>query len=104
MAVDTANRLQGREFEIVIVIHPLSGRRDATAFHLEAGRLCVLASRHRQACIFVARKGITDLLDSHPSTDPVHLSVEAKFPDGWEANQVIMTKLAGLQRLQHSAR
>jgi len=93
--VDTANRLQGREFEIVIVVHPLSGRREATAFHLEAGRLCVLTSRHRQACIVVARQGITDLLDSHPSTDPVHLSVPAKFPDGWEANQVIMAKLAG---------
>jgi hypothetical protein len=92
--VDTANRLQGREFEVVIVVHPLSGRRDATAFHLEAGRMCVLTSRHRQACIVVAREGITDLLDSHPSTDPVHLSVPAKFPDGWEANQVIMAKLA----------
>ncbi|WP_042374655.1 AAA domain-containing protein [Streptacidiphilus neutrinimicus] len=94
VAVDTANRLQGREFEVVIVVHPLSGRRDATAFHLEAGRLCVLTSRHRQACIVVAREGITDLLDSHPSTDPVHLSVPAKFPDGWEANQVVLAKLA----------
>lgn len=94
VAVDTANRLQGREFEVVIVVHPLSGRRDATAFHLEAGRLCVLASRHRQACIVVAREGIADLLDSHPSTDPVHLSVPAKFPDGWEANQVMLDKLA----------
>ncbi|WP_333481891.1 AAA domain-containing protein [Nocardia farcinica] len=73
VAVNTANRLQGREFEVVIVVHPLSGHRDATAFHLEAGRLCVLTSRHRQACIVVAREGITDLLDSHPSTDPVHL-------------------------------
>ncbi|MFD5922234.1 AAA domain-containing protein [Kitasatospora sp. NPDC058201] len=91
--VDTANRLQGREFEIVIVVHPLSGRRDATAFHLEAGRLCVLTSRHRQACIVVTREGIADLLDNHPSTDPVHLSVPAKFPDGWEANQVMLAKL-----------
>ncbi len=48
--VDTANRLQGAGFDVTIVLHPLSGRRDATAFHLEAGRLCVLASRHRHAC------------------------------------------------------
>ncbi|NNH76080.1 AAA family ATPase [Nocardia uniformis] len=94
IAVDNANKLQGREFEVVIVLHPLSGRRDATSFHLEAGRLCVLTSRHRQACIVVARKGITDLLDSHPSTEPVHLSVPAKFPDGWQSNQAIMAKLA----------
>ncbi|NKQ59057.1 AAA family ATPase [Amycolatopsis sp. K13G38] len=95
VAVDTANRLQGREFEVVIVVHPLSGRRDATTFHLETGRLCVLTSRHRQACIVVAREGITDLLDSQPSTEAVHLSVPAKFPDGWEANQVMMAMLEG---------
>ena len=87
--VDTANRLQGAEFAVTIVLHPLSGRRDATAFHLEAGRLCVLASRHRHACIVVARAGIADLLDAHPSDEPVHLGVQAKFPDGWEANHAL---------------
>ncbi|MFE1907381.1 AAA domain-containing protein [Streptomyces gardneri] len=91
--VDTANRLQGREYAITIVLHPLSGRRDATSFHLEAGRLCVLTSRHRHACIVVARSGIDHLLDNHPSTDPVHLGVDAKFPDGWEANQHVLAHL-----------
>jgi len=94
VTVDTANRLQGREFDVVIVLHPLSGRRDATAFHLEAGRLCVLASRHRHACIVVARAGIPELLDAYPSTEPVHLNVPAKFPDGWEANQAVLAHLA----------
>jgi hypothetical protein len=79
--VDTANRLQGAEFAVTIIVHPLSGRRDATNFHLEAGRLCVLTSRHRHACIVVARAGIADLLDTHPSTDPIHLGVTARFPD-----------------------
>lgn len=94
VTVDTANRLQGREFDVTIVLHPLSGRLDATAFHLEAGRLCVLTSRHRHACIVVARAGIPDLLDAHPSTEPVHLNVPAKFPDGWEANQSVMAHLS----------
>lgn len=93
ITVDTANRLQGREFDIVVVLHPLSGRRDATAFHLEAGRLCVLTSRHRHACIVVARAGIPELLDAHPSTEPVHLNVPVKFPDGWEANQAVLAHL-----------
>jgi hypothetical protein len=97
VTVDTANRLQGREFDVVIVLHPLSGRRDATAFHLEAGRLCVLTSRHRHACIVVARAGIPELLDAHPSTEPVHLNVPAKFPDGWEANQSVMAHLSKLR-------
>src|SRR5258706_568585 len=93
VTVDTANRLQGREFDVTIVLHPLSGRVDATAFHLEAGRLCVLASRHRHACIVVARAGIPELLDAHPSTEPMHLNVPAKFPDGWEANHAVMAHL-----------
>jgi AAA domain-containing protein len=94
VVADTANRLQGREFDVMIMLHPLSGRRDATAFHLEAGRLCVLASRHRHACIVVARAGIPELLDAHPSAGPVHLGVPVKFPDGWEAHQSFMAHLA----------
>ena len=93
ITVDTANRLQGREFDIVIVLHPLSGRRDATAFHLEAGRLCVLTTRHRHACVVVARAGIPELLDAHPSTEPVHLNAPVNFPDGWEANQSLLAHL-----------
>jgi hypothetical protein len=94
VVADTANRLQGREFDVMIMLHPLSGRRDATAFHLEAGRLCVLASRHRHACVVVARAGIPELLDAHPSAEPVHLGVPVKFPDGWEAHQSFMAHLA----------
>jgi AAA domain len=94
VVADTANRLQGREFDVMIMLHPLSGRRDATAFHLEAGRLCVLASRHRHACVVVARAGIPELLDAHPSAEPVHLGVPVKFPDGWEAHQSFMAHLS----------
>jgi AAA domain len=94
VVADTANRLQGREFDVTIMLHPLSGRRDATAFHLEAGRLCVLASRHRHACVVVARAGIPELLDAHPSAEPVHLGVPVKFPDGWEAHQSFMAHLS----------
>ncbi|MGW4562455.1 AAA domain-containing protein [Streptomyces sp. NPDC004561] len=93
--VDTANRLQGREYAVTIVLHPLSGRRDTSGFHLEAGRLCVLTSRHRHACIVVARAGIDRLLDDHPFNEPVHLNADAKFPDGWEAHQHVLHHLTG---------
>ncbi len=93
VVVDTANRLQGREFDITVVLHPLSGRPDATAFHLETGRLCVLASRHRHACVVVCRAGVPELLDDHPSTEPVRLGVSMKFPDGWEANHAVLAHL-----------
>lgn len=93
ITVDTANRLQGREYDVTIVLHPLSGRRDASAFHLESGRLCVLTSRHRHACLVVARAGIAELLDAHPSTEPVHLNVPVRFPDGWVANHAMLAVL-----------
>ncbi|MFD7886036.1 AAA domain-containing protein [Streptomyces bauhiniae] len=94
VTVDTANRLQGREYDVTVVLHPLSGRPDATAFHLETGRLCVLASRHRHACIVVCRAGVSDLLDAYPSTEPVQLGTLVKFPDGWEANHAVLAHLA----------
>lgn len=94
VTVDTANRLQGREYDVTVVLHPLSGRPDATAFHLETGRLCVLASRHRHACVVVCRAGVAELLDEHPSTEPVQLGVTLRFPDGWEANHAVLAHLA----------
>ncbi|MBX9398733.1 AAA family ATPase [Streptomyces sp. TRM72054] len=94
VTVDTANRLQGREYDVTVVLHPLSGRPDATAFHLETGRLCVLASRHRHACIVVCRAGVSELLDDYPSTEPVQLGTLVKFPDGWEANHAVLAHLA----------
>jgi AAA domain-containing protein len=103
VTVDTANRLQGREYDLTVVLHPLSGRRDATAFHLESGRLCVLTSRHRHACVVVARAGIAELLDAHPSTEPVHLNVPVKFPDGWEANQSMLAYLHSALSLNRQA-
>ncbi|MGY1809994.1 AAA family ATPase [Blastococcus sp. SYSU D00669] len=93
VVVDTANRLQGREFDVTVVWHPLAGRRDATSFHLEAGRLCVLLSRHRHGCIVVGRDGAGDLLDAHPTESNVFLNLPADCPDGWEANHAVLTHL-----------
>ena len=94
VTVDTANRLQGRQFEVTLVWHPLSGRRDATAFHLETGRLCVLASRHRQACVVVARAGIEDQLHEYPADEPVWLGTDPPPIDGWAANVGFLEHLA----------
>ena len=91
--VETANRLQGRQFELMVVWHPLSGRRDASAFHLEAGRLCVLLSRHRQACVVVSRGGVADALQAYPASDPVWVSESILAVDGWEANLAVLEQL-----------
>jgi hypothetical protein len=97
LVVSTANKVQGREYEVVLVWHPLAGRRDATAFHLEAGRMCVMLSRHRQTCIVVGRAGADRLLDEFPDADPIFLDEPEKFPDGWEANSLVLDHLAGFR-------
>ncbi len=97
VVVDTANRLQGREFDVVVVLHPLSGRATASEFHLETGRLCVLLSRHRQACIVVGRAGIADVLDAHPGDTPIWIGAPIPVPDGWEANQIVLEHLLTLR-------
>jgi len=97
IVVSTANKVQGREYEVVFVWHPLAGRRDATAFHLEAGRMCVMLSRHRQACIVVGRAGADRLLEEFPDADPIFLDEPEKFPDGWEANSLVLDHLAGFR-------
>ncbi len=93
VTVETANRLQGREFHLVVVLHPLSGRPAASDFHLETGRLCVLLSRHRHACIVVARDGIRQVLDDHPQSRPIWIGAPVPSADGWEANQLVLDHL-----------
>ncbi|NED89557.1 helicase, partial [Streptomyces sp. SID11233] len=41
----------------------------------------------------VCRAGVAELLDAHPSTEPVRLGVELRFPDGWEAHHAVLHEL-----------
>lgn len=97
LVVSTANKIQGREYDVVLVWHPLAGRRDATAFHLESGRMCVMLSRHRQACIVVGRAGAERLLEEFPDSAPVFIDEPEKFPDGWQANHLVLQHLLGVR-------
>jgi hypothetical protein len=65
--VETADRFQGLERPVMFAHHPLSGRLDPQTFHLEAGRLCVMLSRHSVACVVVGRAGIEARLDQLPA-------------------------------------
>src|SRR6266567_2246461 len=65
--VDTPERWQGLECKVMIVVHPLSGVLRPSAFDLETGRLCVMASRHRAAMIVLTRDHLgTTLSDFIP--------------------------------------
>jgi len=93
--VETANRFQGLERSLMLVQHPLSGRADATRFHLDAGRLCVLLSRHRVACWIFAREGLQrQLMRYAPTGDRVlGISDDPEY-EGWRANMRLMQALA----------
>jgi len=68
--VDTPERWQGLERPVMIAVHPLSGVCDPSAFDLETGRLCVMASRHQSALILLARDHVGETLRNYvPSAE-----------------------------------
>lgn len=92
--VDTANRLQGLTFEVVVAWHPLAGAPVTDAFHLDPGRLCVLLTRHRQACIVVGRDTDRGLLEGIPPATPGYLGWDPDpVLDGWDAHEGVFRLL-----------
>jgi hypothetical protein len=65
VAIDTPERWQGLERKVMIMVHPLSGVVTPSAFDLETGRLCVMASRHQISLVVVSRDHLHDTLTSH---------------------------------------
>jgi hypothetical protein len=94
VVVDTANKLQGRQFDLVIAWHPLAGLPDPDGFHLDPGRLCVLLTRHRQACILVGRESDRCLVEGLPPTTPAFLGWDPDpVLDGWAVHQSVFGAL-----------
>ena len=98
VVVETANKLQGLEFEVVFVWHPLSGLPEADAFHVDPGRLCVLLTRHRQACVVVGRQGDRELVEERlPPPTAAYLGWDPDpVLDGWETHREVFAALAAL--------
>lgn len=93
--VDTANRLQGLEFDVTVVWHPLSGMVEADEFHLDAGRMCVLLTRHRHGCVVVGRESDLDLADHPPVLGESGEGVSRAVIEAWEAHTIVLEQLAG---------
>ncbi|GIK78441.1 MAG: helicase [Actinomycetes bacterium] len=60
--VDTPERWQGVERPVMLAVHPMSGVTAPTAFDLDTGRLCVMASRHQAAHILITRDHVPETL------------------------------------------
>ena len=92
--VDTANKLQGLEFDVLVAWHPLAGLPETDGFHLDAGRLCVMLTRHRHACIVVGRAGDADLLADVPPASDAWLGHDSDPElDGWFAQRIVFDHL-----------
>lgn len=73
--VDTAERWQGLERKLMVVVHPLSSTLDPSFdFDLGTGRLCVMASRHENGMVVVSRNHLAATLE--------HLMPPARQPLG----------------------
>ena len=92
--VSTASKLQGLKFDVVICWHPLAGLPDTDAIHLEPGRLCVLLTRRRHACIVVGRVGDRELPAGIPPATPAYLGADDDpVLDGWGTHQAVFAAL-----------
>ncbi len=98
--IETANRFQGIERPFMFVHHPLSGRADATAFHLDAGRLCVMLSRHRIGCWIFSRQGIIEQLTRFAPAGDRALGIDDD-PEyrGWRAHLTLLVAMSQARRL-----
>jgi hypothetical protein len=94
VVVNTANKLQGLEFDVVLAWHPLAALPEPDGFHLDPGRLAVLLTRHRHACVVVGRAGDRELLDQLPPTTPAYLGWDPDpVLDGWDAHRQVFARL-----------
>ncbi len=98
--VETADRWQGLERPVMLVHHPLSGRAAATSFGLAAGRLCVLLSRHRVACLVLARAGLEAMLTRAAPIGERVLGLDDD-PEwrGWQAHRLVLAALRARGRI-----
>ena len=92
--VETANRWQGLERDVVIGLHPLSGQTTPTGFAMDAGRLCVMVSRHRVAAMLVGRPGLAAAAAAGQG------GMKRRFGDdrdparmGWRAHSVLLGRV-----------
>ena len=91
--VETAERWQGLEREVVIVFHPASLDGAGTGFAVQAGRMCVMTSRHRLACVVVAHAGVEEAVaGAGGRSRQLGFGVDEEYR-GWLANMGLIATL-----------
>jgi hypothetical protein len=103
VVVETANQFQGLEFDLVVAWHSRAGLPEPDGFHLDPGRLCVLLTRHRHACVVVGRAGDAEMLnDQPPPPTPAYLGWDPDpVLDGWEVHRQVFAALEPVRLLSY---
>ena len=91
VVVDTPERWQGLERPLMVAVHPVSGVTQPTAFDLETGRLCVMASRHQVGLIVVTRDHLPVTLEEMTPAAEQHVGLpdivgqgQARHEEFWQ--------------------
>jgi hypothetical protein len=74
IAVGTADKMQGGEWRAVVVLDPLTGHDTVSPFQLALGRLCVMASRHSAAMVWMHDGRSIDKLKAAAEESPEALT------------------------------
>lgn len=92
--VDTTERHQGLERDFMVALHPLAGRVEATDFARDGGRMCVMLSRHRAACVVVGQVGTMEVLARSGAgrSRPVAVAGSQAYR-GWAAHRTVLEHL-----------
>jgi hypothetical protein len=93
--VDTAERWQGAERELIVVWDPMAGKVDLSDFTKDAGRMCVMLSRHRSGCVLLTQDSTEDLLKfAAAGTDRILSSdIEDPAHRAWRAQTTLRDAL-----------
>lgn len=96
----TADSLQGEDAPLVLAWHPLSGAPEPDTFHCDAGRTCVMLTRHTVAVVLFTRDGVGQMLDDQQPSD---LLVPGNPRDSvrraWRAQRALFAQLEAAGRL-----
>ena len=101
--VDTPERWQGLQCDLMVALHPLSGVQAPTAFDLETGRLCVMASRHRAGLIVVSRDHIGETLENALPVADQSIGREDLSGRGHNQHRRFWQRLATMGRISNVA-
>ena len=91
--VETAERWQGLEREIMVALHPASSAGESGRFGLDAGRMCVMTSRHRLACVVVADDRVEASITGAASSGRILTSGADEETRGWVSHLALIDAL-----------